>query len=107
MINIVEDLVQSFEELNNFLDKKLLSKQLLLEAHGNIRDFKQEKEDMMKFLYEIDNNSGNVEALDLSLLHLHLEVSAMGDRLDNVRELIELIMGRYRKLVREQGYAKD
>ena len=108
MINVVEDLIKIFEALNIVVGKKLISKDALQKAHNRLSDFKKLEYDMVDFLNEINNfNGDDMDELDMFLLLLHIEISNGGWHIGEVRELIEIIMGRYRKLVREQGYAKD
>ena len=108
MINIIEDLTKSFEALNCLVEKKLISKKMFAEMYDNVDDFKQEKQELIGFLDEINNfDDEDVDVLNNALMYLHIKVSAAGWQFGEARELIEIIMGRYRKLVREQGYAKD
>jgi hypothetical protein len=110
VINIVEDLIKSFEILNDSVEKKLVSKKIFAEMYDNVDDFKQEQKAAIGFLDKInhfDFNDDNVDDLDVFLMHLHIKISAAAWQLGEVRDVIEIVMGRYRKLVREQGYAKD
>lgn len=110
MINTIEGLIKSCEVLNDSLGKKLISKKVLAKVYVDIDKFKQLKQEVIDRLDRINClkfDKGNVGDLNMSLIYLHLEVSRVECHFDQIRYLIEKIIGRYRKLVREQGYAKD
>jgi hypothetical protein len=83
---------------------------MFAEIFVNITKLKQIKSDIVCHLNEITNfdvNCGDKDALNASIFYLHRDVLSMVRRFDEIREIIEIIIGRYRKLVREQGYVKD
>lgn len=109
MINIIEDLRRIFKGLDSSLDKKLISKKIFAEMYL-IDDFVAVKGEMNNLLNEISHfklSDYDEDVINTALANLHFKVSWSGRRVGECRETIEVIMGHYRKLVREQGYAKD
>lgn len=107
MIDIVTNLIHNCEKLNHLVDKKMISRKMLNKAFIDIDDLKKIEINIVNILNEMSCNGVEEEEVNTRLASLHFEVSDLAWYFGEVRELIEPMIGRYRRLVREQGYAKD
>ena len=102
MINVITDLTHEIELLNNFIQKKMLSKNQLKQMHENMRDFKKIEQEMADLISQLDDTSHlERDELDLILAHLHFKVSHMAWHLSEMRELIEVVFGKYKKILNQ------
>lgn len=107
MTDIATNLIHSCEELNNLVDKKMISRKTFTKVFVDIDDLKKIEINIVNILNEMSCNGVEEEEVNTRLASLHFEVSDLAWYFGEVRELLEPMIGCYRKLVREQGYTKD
>lgn len=98
MINHLENILSQLQELNIHTKKKLFLDAVWQEETENIGDLFELKEKMKACIQELEITSPHdIEKINKLLIDIHLLLFNYIWHIDQVRELIEIVIGKYRK----------